>query len=135
MAILSACFTRADINATASSSPPPSSPLLPNADTVLGSDREMLYSGPLKPVTSVPEPTAYLVTRWSSDRFAYGSYSHYALGCNELTVEVLAASVGDGRVGFAGEHTCSTSIGCVDSAWDTGIREGREGGTAPAAIR
>jgi len=36
---------------------------------------------------------------------------------------MLAESIAEGRVGFAGEHTCSTTIGCVDSAWETGERE------------
>ena len=130
MDVLRRCFTRADINASAPSSTPSSSPavaappLLPSPDTVLGTDREMLYSGRLPQLSSIPTPIAYEVTRWGSDRFAYGSYSHYALGCNEMTVEMLAAAVGEGKVSFAGEHTCSSSIGCVDSAYETGIREG-----------
>ena len=126
MAILSSCFTRKDINAAVPpTSPPPDSPLWPTADTILGTDRELLYTGRLPEVEAVPAPIGCIVTRWYSDRFSYGSYSHYALGSNELTVEMLAASVGDGKVGFAGEHTNTASLGCVDSAWETGIREGR----------
>ena len=130
MAVLRSAFTRADINAAAASGssplpqpPSPSSSSLLTPDTVVGTSHELLYTGALPCLTAVPEPSAYLVTRWGSDRFCYGSYSHYALGSNELTVRMLAAAVGDGRVGFAGEHTSSSSIGCVDSAWETGVRE------------
>ena len=122
MQILTSIFTRHQPAAT--SAAPSSTPAHLTADTVLGSDRELLYSGPLRYLSSVPKPVGVLVSRWWSDRFCYGSYSHYALGSNEWTVDALAQPSEDGRIGWAGEHTSSTSIGCVDSAWSTGIREG-----------
>ena len=122
MAILASIFTRSQPAATTAAPLSPASHL--TADTVLGSDRELLYSGPIRCVSSVPQPVGVLVTRWWTDRFCYGSYSHYALGSNEWTVDALAQPSDDGRLGWAGEHTSSTSIGCVDSAWGTGVREG-----------
>ena len=126
MAVLTSAFTRKDINAVVPPvCPSPSSALWPTADTILGTDRELLYTGRLPEVDAVPAPIGCIVTRWWNDRFSYGSYSHYALGSHEMTIEMLAASVGGGKVGFAGEHTNIASLGCVDSAWETGMREGR----------
>ena len=122
MQILTSIFSRQQ--PATSTTPAQSSPAHLTADTVLGSDRELLYSGPMRCVPEVPQPVGVLVTRWLRDRFCYGSYSHYALGSNEWTVDALAQPSEDGRIGWAGEHTSSTSIGCVDSAWGTGMREG-----------
>ena len=122
MQILSSIFTRQQPTAVTTAAQ--SSPNHMTADTVLGSERELLYSGPMRQVSTVPQPVGVLVSRWWSDRFCYGSYSHYALGSTEWTVDALAQPSEDGRLGWAGEHTSSTSIGCVDSAWGTGVREG-----------
>ncbi|CAF0906322.1 unnamed protein product [Didymodactylos carnosus] len=75
----------------------------------------------------VPDPTHYLISRWCKDPYAYGSYSNFAVNANVKTVEDLARECYSDRVYWAGEHTNFTgSIGCVDSAFESGQREARK---------
>lgn len=55
---------------------------------------------------TVPDPSASLVTRWNSDKFAMGSYSYQKVGSTEPSRKYLAAPL-DGKVFFAGEATHS----------------------------
>ena len=74
-----------------------------------------------------PKPTKWLITRWKSDRFSHGSYSNFNIGANEQTLKDLAAETYNGRVHWAGEHTnVNGCIGYVDSAVESGFREGRK---------
>ncbi|MEK9164377.1 MAG: FAD-dependent oxidoreductase, partial [Chloroflexota bacterium] len=69
----------------------------------------------------IPEPEAWLITRWGSDPFAYGSYSHAAPGATEDDFAALAEPVGD-RLFFAGEATSEYSA-TVHGAYLSGVRE------------
>ncbi|CAF1466997.1 unnamed protein product [Adineta steineri] len=81
----------------------------------------------LQPIyPQMPKPTKWLMTRWGSDPFAYGSYSNFKTGSTHETVEELAKECYDGRIHWAGEHTnYGGTIGCVDSAFESGHREAK----------
>ena len=102
------------------------------------------YLGPFTAVTSadgkaptpvelkhkIPEPTKMHVTRWRSDRFAFGSYAYSPAlrdGEQESTpLDFLELSrTLWGRVFWAGEHTEMESYASVHGAWLSGDREGR----------
>jgi monoamine oxidase len=74
--------------------------------------------------SAAPEPTAWRVTRWGSDPFARGCYSHLPVGASYDCFDDLAAPVGD-RLFFAGEATERTHEGTVHGAYLSGVREGR----------
>lgn len=71
-----------------------------------------------------PPPTAVRTTRWLSDPFSLGSYSHIPVGASPSDMDALAAPVG-GRVLFAGEATNSDYYATVHGAMLSGIREGK----------
>jgi monoamine oxidase len=74
----------------------------------------------------IPKPIKWLVTRWGCDPFAYGSYSNFKIGATYETSEELARECYDGRIYWAGEHAnYGGTIGCVDSAFESGHREGK----------
>lgn len=74
----------------------------------------------------IPEPTAFLITRWDQDPFAKGAYSTYFIGSDNQTAIDLAQECND-RIYWAGEHTnYGGSIGCVDSAFESGEREAKK---------
>jgi monoamine oxidase len=73
----------------------------------------------------IPEPTAVLVTRWSQDPFAYGSYSYMAVGATPADVEALAAPEDD-TLFFAGEATESEHAATVHGAILAGRRAADE---------
>merc|ERR1711924_255691 len=59
----------------------------------------------------VPEPLAVHVIGWGKDSCARGSWTYYATNSSPADVRALAAPVGSqGRVCFAGEHTCDGSM-------------------------
>ena len=79
---------------------------------------------------SIPSPIRYTVTRWGLEPYSHGAYSHYPIGsggaatCADLARPVCAnEKVGVPRLLFAGEATCGVHLGCVDSAWISGVRE------------
>lgn len=75
--------------------------------------------------TDVPDPTRYLITRWSQDPFARGSYSSFAVGSDNQTLMDLARECHE-RIYWAGEHAnYDGTIGCVDSAFESGQREAK----------
>ncbi|CAF3230348.1 unnamed protein product [Rotaria socialis] len=81
----------------------------------------------LKPIyPQIPKPIKWLVTRWSCDPFAYGSYSNFKVGATHETSRELAKECYDNRIYWAGEHTnYGGTIGCVDSAFESGQSEAK----------
>ena len=80
------------------------------------------------PRGALPEPIRYSFTRWLRDPLACGSYSNLAVHCSPDTIVDLSRATADGRVQWAGEHanvddgTDDWSIGCVHSAFESGLR-------------
>jgi monoamine oxidase len=73
----------------------------------------------------IPEPTGHLVTRWASDPYAYGSYSHLRPGTSGKTRGDLAESVDD-RLFFAGEATSRDYPATVHGAYLSGLAAAEE---------
>lgn len=71
----------------------------------------------------VPDPVQVICTRWGADQFAYGSYSYVAVGASGDDYDILAESVGDGRVFFAGEATNRRYPATMHGALLSGLRE------------
>ncbi|GLJ52457.1 hypothetical protein SUGI_1115660 [Cryptomeria japonica] len=71
----------------------------------------------------VPDPLQTVFTRWGSDPFSLGSYSHVAVGASGDDYDILAESVGDGRVFFAGEATNRRYPATMHGAFLSGLRE------------
>ncbi|CAF3640185.1 unnamed protein product [Rotaria socialis] len=69
-------------------------------------------------------PIKWLVTRWGSDVFSYGSYSTFHVGNEVSILRELARDSHENCVHWAGEHTnYEGSTGYVDSAFESGQRE------------
>ncbi|KAJ6953371.1 lysine-specific histone demethylase 1 [Populus alba x Populus x berolinensis] len=71
----------------------------------------------------VPDPVQSVCTRWGKDCFTYGSYSYVAVGSSGDDYDILAESVGDGRVFFAGEATNKQYPATMHGAFLSGMRE------------
>lgn len=71
----------------------------------------------------VPEPIQTVCTRWGSDPFCLGSYSNVAVGASGDDYDILAESVGDGRLFFAGEATTRRYPATMHGAFLSGLRE------------
>ncbi|XP_071685797.1 protein FLOWERINGUS D [Rutidosis leptorrhynchoides] len=71
----------------------------------------------------VPEPIQTICTRWGSDPFCLGSYSNVAVGSSGDDYDILAESVGDGRLFFAGEATTKRYPATMHGAFLSGLRE------------
>uniref|UniRef100_A0A6N2LNU2 Amine oxidase domain-containing protein n=1 Tax=Salix viminalis TaxID=40686 RepID=A0A6N2LNU2_SALVM len=72
---------------------------------------------------TVPEPIQTVCTRWGSDPFTLGSYSNVAVGASGDDYDILAESVGDGRLFFAGEATMRRYPATMHGAFLSGLRE------------
>ncbi|KAJ6357974.1 hypothetical protein OIU78_005747 [Salix suchowensis] len=72
---------------------------------------------------TVPEPIQTVCTRWGSDPFTLGSYSNVAVGASGDDYDILAESVGDGRLFFAGEATNRRYPATMHGAFLSGLRE------------
>ncbi|XP_012447701.2 protein FLOWERING LOCUS D [Gossypium raimondii] len=72
---------------------------------------------------TVPEPLQTVCTRWGGDPFSLGSYSNVAVGASGDDYDILAESVGDGRLFFAGEATTRRYPATMHGAFLTGLRE------------
>ncbi|PPD73741.1 hypothetical protein GOBAR_DD29338 [Gossypium barbadense] len=72
---------------------------------------------------TVPEPLQTVCTRWGGDPFSLGSYSNVAVGASGDDYDILAESVGDGRLFFAGEATTRRYPATMQGAFLTGLRE------------
>lgn len=71
----------------------------------------------------VPDPVQAVCTRWGQDCFTYGSYSYVAVGSSGDDYDILAESIGDGRVFFAGEATNKQYPATMHGAFLSGMRE------------
>ncbi|ORZ35619.1 flavin-containing amine oxidoreductase-domain containing protein [Catenaria anguillulae PL171] len=74
---------------------------------------------------NVPAPLETVVTRWSYDEYARGSYSYVATGSSGEDYDRLAAPLGN-TVYFAGEHTCREYPATVHGAMLSGMRAAAE---------
>lgn len=72
----------------------------------------------------IPEPNAYYITRWASDPFSCGSYSHIPPGGSCDDYDTLAQPFKD-RLFFAGEATSCRFAGTVHGAYLSGLREAK----------
>jgi hypothetical protein len=72
----------------------------------------------------VPLPTETIVTRWSKDPFARGSYSY--VGAKTLTGDYDVMARPHGPLHFAGEATCGTHPATVHGAYLSGLRAAAE---------
>lgn len=72
----------------------------------------------------VPHPVEAVVTRWSSDRFARGSYSSAGPAMQPDDYDVMARSVGN--LFFAGEHTMRDYPATVHGAYMSGLKAASE---------
>jgi len=78
-------------------------------------------SDPLK----MPPLKKSIVTRWQSDPYARGSYSYVAVG-SKGSRDYDELGIPEGRVLFAGEHTCKEHPDTVGGAMITGWRAARQ---------
>lgn len=67
-----------------------------------------------------PKPIGAMVTDWTNDPYARGSYSHIAAGATPG--DMRAFQSGEGRVLFAGEHTVPEYYGTTHAAFVSGRR-------------
>jgi monoamine oxidase len=74
---------------------------------------------------SIPDPIGVRVTRWKSDVFSRGSYSHIPPNATGSDYDSLASSVG-GKLFFAGEATHRKYPSTVHGAWLSGRRAATE---------
>jgi len=73
---------------------------------------------------AVPLPTETIVTRWSKDPFARGSYSYVGAKTRTGDYDVMARP--HGPLHFAGEATCGTHPATVHGAYLSGLRAAAE---------
>lgn len=71
----------------------------------------------------VPDPIQTVCTRWGSDPLSCGSYSNVAVGASGDDYDILAESVGEGRLFFAGEATNRRYPATMHGALLSGFRE------------
>jgi [histone H3]-N6,N6-dimethyl-L-lysine4 FAD-dependent demethylase len=71
---------------------------------------------------TVPDPIQSVCTRWGSDPFSYGSYSHVRVGSSGNDYDVLSESLSD-RLFFAGEATSRQYPATMHGAFMSGLRE------------
>jgi monoamine oxidase len=73
---------------------------------------------------SIPNPEAWLITRWGNDPFTYGSYSHITPNASGKDYDILAEPL-ENRLFFAGEATSRKNPGTVHGAFLSGQREAK----------
>ncbi|KAG9452739.1 hypothetical protein H6P81_005643 [Aristolochia fimbriata] len=71
----------------------------------------------------VPNPIQSTCTRWGNDPHCFGSYSHVGVGSSGEDYDILAESVGDGRLFFAVEATNRQYPASMHGAFLSGLRE------------
>ncbi|KAI2631060.1 putative flavin-containing polyamine oxidase [Hypoxylon sp. NC1633] len=76
------------------------------------------------PDIEIPDPIAFMYPRWSTEEWAYGSYSNWPVGMTLEKHQNLRANVD--RLWFAGEATSAQYYGFLHGAWfegrDVGMR-------------
>ncbi len=98
-----------------------------NFETTTGEEvlrRAMTFLKKVYP--NAQNPIRAVVSRWSADPFAKGSYSFLAVGSSGDDYDVLAAPSHNGRVYWAGEHTNRHHPSTVSGAYISGIRAALE---------
>ncbi|KAI1114616.1 amine oxidase [Nemania sp. NC0429] len=70
------------------------------------------------PDKDIPEPVAFMYPRWSTEPWAFGSYSNWPVGMTLEKHQNLRANVG--RLWFAGEGTSAQYYGFLQGAWYEG---------------
>lgn len=70
----------------------------------------------------VPNPTETTCTRWGSDPFSYGSYSHIRVESSGSDYDILAENVSN-KLFFAGEATSRKYPATMHGAYLSGLRE------------
>jgi len=73
----------------------------------------------------VPDPTAVAITRWNSDPFALGSYSHIPPGASPEDYDIIEEPVAQ-RLFFAGEASCRRYPGTVHGAYLSGQQQAKK---------
>jgi lysine-specific histone demethylase 1 len=73
----------------------------------------------------LPRPLQSIVTRWSKDPFARGSYSYVGPDATGDDYDLLGESI-DQKLFFAGEATCRTHPATVHGAYMSGLRAATE---------
>jgi monoamine oxidase len=73
----------------------------------------------------VPDPTGSLVSRWTADPYALGSYSFIGVGGSNDDRRALAAPV-DHQLFFAGEATSAGHAATVHGSLLSGVRAAEE---------
>ncbi|KAJ5581988.1 Flavin amine oxidase [Penicillium sp. DV-2018c] len=76
------------------------------------------------PEKTIPEPTAFMYPRWTSEPWAHGSYSNWPPSTTLEMHENLRANTG--RLWFAGEATSPTFFGFLHGAYFEGLNAGRQ---------
>ncbi|KAF5017278.1 hypothetical protein F66182_10815 [Fusarium sp. NRRL 66182] len=71
------------------------------------------------PDTNVPKPTAFAYPRWSTEPWAYGSYSNWPVGMTLEKHQNMRANVE--RLWFAGEANSAQFFGFLHGAWTEGV--------------
>lgn len=71
---------------------------------------------------NVPNPVQTACTKWGSDPFSYGSYSHVRVLSSGADYDIMAESVED-RLFFAGEATIKQHPATMHGAFLSGLRE------------
>lgn len=74
------------------------------------------------PDVNVPEPTAILYPRWTTEPWSYGSYSNWPPSTSLEMHQNLRANVG--RLWFAGEAMSAQAFGYLHGAWFSGREVG-----------
>ncbi|CAM8900810.1 unnamed protein product [Rhodiola kirilowii] len=70
----------------------------------------------------VPNPIQTICTKWGSDPFSYGSYSHVRVESSGMDYDTVAENVA-GRLFFAGEATSRKYPATMHGAFLSGLRE------------
>jgi polyamine oxidase len=73
---------------------------------------------------NLPNPTAFVRTRWAQDPLALGSYSFVPAGASLRDCQILSQPIGS-RIFFAGEATEPSRPSTVHGAYLSGLREAR----------
>ena len=74
----------------------------------------------------IPEPEAYLITRWGLEPYILGSYSAPGHNQDDLKLRTELANQIENKIFFAGEATSVNEYGFAHAALYTGLREAKK---------